>query len=200
MQPRSDNNQLPVTGAVPLQHIRNFLCCQPGINEKYMLDLYKTHVHPALPILLPGQLHELHPILLSAILATSCSHSKVTRSLAPAAAGLLSSTNPNGLAENNLAGVASAVLELNMRPNNNNRASYLLLARTVALAQLLGMHIDSSRWRIPDWEQELRIRLWWQLCIHDAWMSFREYFFHAALDTGSSRFPPFCILSFPSDL
>jgi hypothetical protein len=34
-----------------------------------------------------------------------------------------------GLEENNLSGVASAVLELGMRPINSSRASYLLLAK-----------------------------------------------------------------------
>lgn len=35
------------------------------------------------------------------------------------------------------------------------------------------MHISPKSWAIPLWEQELRIRLWWMLSIHDGWMSFR---------------------------
>lgn len=92
-----------------------------------------------------------------------------------------------GLEEHNLSGVASAVLNLGMRGVNSSRASYLLLARvrhvtssrlmvqTIALAQVLGMHISPKSWVIPPWEQELRVRLWWMLCIHDGWMSFCGY-------------------------
>ena len=42
------------------------------------------------------------------------------------------------------------------------------------MAQLLGMHLDPTRWAIPGWEKDLRIRLWWMLAMHDAWMSFCE--------------------------
>lgn len=34
--------------------------------------------------------------------------------------------------------------------------------------------MDPTRWSIPAWEQDLRVRLWWTLTMHDAWMSFRE--------------------------
>lgn len=44
----------------------------------------------------------------------------------------------------------------------------------MALAQLLGMHLNPLDWTIPTWEQALRVRLWWTLVMHDAWMSFRE--------------------------
>jgi hypothetical protein len=36
------------------------------------------------------------------------------------------------------------------------------------------MHMNPLKWAIPRWEQDLRIRLWWILAMHDAWMSFRE--------------------------
>ena len=166
MQPKGDTSQLPVPGAIPLQHIRTFMRHQPT-DEKTVLDLYQLHVHPALPILLPGPTAQLPPLLLSMVLAKALSHSKATRPLAPAAVGLLSTVG--GLVENNMTGVASAVVELEL---SHGSAAYLLLGRTVALAQVLGMHIDPSRWRIPDWEQGLRIRLWWMLSIHDAWHSF----------------------------
>ncbi|OCF32502.1 hypothetical protein I316_05930 [Kwoniella heveanensis BCC8398] len=63
---------------------------------------------------------------------------------------------------------------IGVRPGASNQGTYLLLAHTIALAQLLGLHLDPSSWSIPSWEQDLRIRLWWMLRIHDAWMSFHR--------------------------
>jgi hypothetical protein len=203
-------SQQPMPGAVSLAHLRTFLRHHPShLPESHLISLYHTHVHPALPILPNNPTASQPPQLLATVLVTSLSHSKDTRSLAAPAAGLLSLGMP-GLEENNLSGVASAVLELGIRPINSSRASYLLLAKvsrprwtsmlvdlvgiitlrtlvdansadhadpaqTVALAQLLGMHMNPLQWAIPRWEQHLRIRLWWILAMHDAWMSFREW-------------------------
>lgn len=89
-----------------------------------------------------------------------------------------------------LSSLAVAVLELSACPSLDNRNDYMLLAKvsscpaqyirirtliailhiqTIAHAQLLGLHLACSGWRIPAWESELRERLWWTLRIHDAW-------------------------------
>lgn len=128
MQPKGEVGQLPVAGAVPLQHIRTLIRHQAGVDEAHLLKLYHTHVHPAVPIIPPGDTSLLSPLLLSAILATATNHSKTSRSLAASCAGLLS-VGCSDLPENNLAGVASAVLELDLRPNNSSRASYLLMSK-----------------------------------------------------------------------
>ncbi|KAJ7102159.1 hypothetical protein B0H15DRAFT_898146 [Mycena belliarum] len=71
-----------------------------------------------------------------------------------------------------LSTVSAAVLDLSARPVLDMQANYILLARTIAQAQLLGLHINPSSWAIPSWEKDLRRSLWWALRIHDAWMSF----------------------------
>jgi len=71
-----------------------------------------------------------------------------------------------------LSSIAVALLELSARPVLDVESNYLLLARTIAQAQLLGLHINSVNWAIPAWEKELRQCLWWGLRIHDAWISF----------------------------
>lgn len=179
-------SQHPVPGAVGLGLLRTFLRHHPGsLSESQLLSLYHEHVHPALSILPDTPTESLSPALLSIIIATSMSHSLITRSIAAPAYAVLEAGN-TPLPENSLVGIASAVLELGIRPINSNRSSYLLLAKvslrdnvanrkTVALAQLLGLHLNPLDWSIPPWEQELRIRLWWSLAIHDAWMSFRKY-------------------------
>ncbi|KAI9632181.1 uncharacterized protein MKK02DRAFT_40480 [Dioszegia hungarica] len=172
MNPKADTSQQPVPGAVALGLLRTFLRHHPSeYTEAHLLGLYHEHVHPALPILPNLPTDSLSPALLAMVLTTSMSHSFDTRSIAaPSYAVLEAGSTP--LPENNLAGVASAVLELGVRPVNSSRSAYILLAKTVALAQLLGMHLNPLKWAIPLWEQELRIRLWWVLAIHDAWMSF----------------------------
>ena len=67
-------------------------------------------------------------MLQGSIIATSLSHSKKTRELAPPVSGMLNISTA-GLGEHNLAGVASAVLDMGMRGANSSRASYLLMAK-----------------------------------------------------------------------
>lgn len=47
--------------------------------------------------------------------------------------------------------------------------SWALTGKLVALGQDLGLHHDSSRWRIPGWEKGLRKRLGWALFMQDKW-------------------------------
>jgi hypothetical protein len=62
------------------------------------------------------------------------SHSKETRSIA-AATHAIWEAGATPLPENNLAGVVVAVFELGVRPINNSRSAYILLAK---VSQLLG--------------------------------------------------------------
>jgi hypothetical protein len=47
--------------------------------------------------------------------------------------------------------------------------SWALTGQLVAVAQNLGLHLDSSRWKIPEWERSLRKRLAWALFVQDKW-------------------------------
>jgi hypothetical protein len=47
--------------------------------------------------------------------------------------------------------------------------SWALTGQLVAVAQNLGLHLDSSKWRIPEWERSLRKRLAWALYMQDKW-------------------------------
>ena len=44
-----------------------------------------------------------------------------------------------------------------------------LTDQAIGAAQLLGLHRDCSRWKLPKWERESRHRLWWSLYIADKW-------------------------------
>jgi hypothetical protein len=122
-------SQQPVPGAVSLGLLRTFLRHQPSeLSEPFLLALYQEHVHPAMPILPPGGTDALPPSLLGMALTTSMSHSRDTRQIAALAYTMIGAGG-TPLPENDLAGVASAVLELGVRPINSSRSSYLLLAK-----------------------------------------------------------------------
>lgn len=46
-----------------------------------------------------------------------------------------------------------------------------LLGTTVSLAQTLGLHIDPTDWKIPDWEKRMRKRLFWATFVQDKWIA-----------------------------
>jgi hypothetical protein len=47
--------------------------------------------------------------------------------------------------------------------------SWMLTAQLVAIGQDLGLHLDNTYWRIPNWERRLRKRLAWALYCQDIW-------------------------------
>jgi hypothetical protein len=59
-----------------------------------------------------------------------------------------------------------AGLLLLQRPDGD---SWALTGQLVAVAQNLGLHLDCSRWKIPEWERSLRKRLAWALYMQDKW-------------------------------
>ena len=71
-----------------------------------------------------------------------------------------------------LLALSTAVVELSGLPALDTRADYMLLAKSIAHAQLFGLHLSAKNWRITGCERELRQNLWWSLRIHDAWSSF----------------------------
>ncbi|TVY81438.1 Transcriptional activator protein DAL81 [Lachnellula suecica] len=59
-----------------------------------------------------------------------------------------------------------AGLLLLQRPDGD---SWALTGQLVAVAQNLGLHLDCSKWKIPEWERSLRKRLAWALYMQDRW-------------------------------
>jgi hypothetical protein len=59
-----------------------------------------------------------------------------------------------------------AGLLLLQRPDGD---SWSLTGQLVAVAQNLGLHLDCSGWKIPEWERSLRKRLAWGLFMQDRW-------------------------------
>ncbi|KAF5374746.1 hypothetical protein D9758_000238 [Tetrapyrgos nigripes] len=78
----------------------------------------------------------------------------------------------SGLPRSSLSSISDALLDISARPPGNAEDCYVLLAKTIAQAQLLGLHIDPTNWGIPSWEKDFRRVLWWALRVHDGWASF----------------------------
>lgn len=66
-----------------------------------------------------------------------------------------------------LSSVQAALIDLNARCGVNPAGNFILLGQTIAVAKLLGLHRDCSTWRIPQWEKDLRNRIWWALVQYD---------------------------------
>ena len=60
-----------------------------------------------------------------------------------------------------------ALIVISSRPPVNTGQNTIAMARVLGAAQLLGLHIDPSSWRLPQWERSLRKRIWWSLVVHD---------------------------------
>lgn len=48
-------------------------------------------------------------------------------------------------------------------------STWQLTSQLVAIGQDLGLHLDCTHWRIPNWERSLRKRLAWALFMQDTW-------------------------------
>ncbi|CAK5279980.1 unnamed protein product [Mycena citricolor] len=147
----------------------------PPPSEEALADIYLGLSNPAFPLVFipPDDQQPIDSFLYSRMCLTALNHCRQYRAARASIESLMTSSEdiPRNL-PSRLSSISTALLELSARPVNDVEANYLLLARTIAQAQLLGLHINPSAWALPSWEKELRRTLWWSLRIHDAWMSF----------------------------
>jgi hypothetical protein len=64
-----------------------------------------------------------------------------------------------------------ALVTISSRPAINVGQNTIAMGRLISAAQLLGLHLDCSRWRILKSEQILRQRIWWAIVVSDKWRS-----------------------------
>nr|GAT47885.1 predicted protein [Mycena chlorophos] len=144
----------------------------PPPDEATLMEIYFQFSNSAFPLVyVPPDDH--HVEQSSKLCLAALNHSRPYRASRLAIRTILESSQDNhGPEATRLTSVSAALLELSARPVQDVEVNYMLLARTIATAQLLGLHINPASWAIPAWEKELRQCLWWALRIHDAWMSF----------------------------
>ncbi|GAA6005375.1 hypothetical protein JCM10207_002958 [Rhodosporidiobolus poonsookiae] len=159
-----------------LRRIRSFLSfAAPDVSEEAILEHYLTRLHPSLPVLPISSQHSLDtlpPGVTALLLVTALSYLPALKAASSYAWNVVKEARlANSMLEApKLSSLSAALLELDSTTDPRN--DFALLAKTIAHAQLLGLHVDCSRWAIPDWEKSLRNRIWWALRIHDAWASF----------------------------
>ncbi|GAA5832375.1 hypothetical protein JCM3766R1_002400 [Sporobolomyces carnicolor] len=158
-----------------LRQIRSFCAfAVPGQDEGSLIDQYYNRNVPGCPVLsrsLPYD--DLPPGLQAVVLVEAIAAVPQSRLAGQEARRMVKATKlADRMLESSaeLSSISAALLELNM--NLDPRGDYMLLSKTIAHAQLLGLHIDCRGWSIPDWEQDLRSSLWWSIRIQDAWSSF----------------------------
>ncbi|KAF7339845.1 Zn(2)-C6 fungal-type domain-containing protein [Mycena venus] len=146
----------------------------PLPSQDSLLDIYLNFSNPAFPLVfLPPDERLLDSVLHTKLCLTALSHCRDYRpSIVPIRTIVRASDEDVGQEPLRLSTISAALLDLSARPVLNVEANYVLLARTIAQAQLLGLHTNPTSWNIPSWEKDLRRTLWWGLRIHDAWMSF----------------------------
>ncbi|KAJ7786073.1 hypothetical protein B0H16DRAFT_1489069 [Mycena metata] len=146
----------------------------PPPSEDSLLDIYLGLSNPAFPLVHLSPDERPHDdVLYSKLCLAALNHSRRYRpSIASIRSIVRASEQDTGHEPSRLSTISTALLDLSARPVSSVEANYVLLARTIAQGQLLGLHINSANWAIPAWEKDLRHALWWGLRIHDAWISF----------------------------
>ncbi|KAJ6509303.1 hypothetical protein C8R47DRAFT_965646, partial [Mycena vitilis] len=177
----------------------------PRPSEGSLVDIYLGVFNPAFPLVyLPPDDRPLDSLLHSKLWLTALSHCRCYRSPGSIASirSILRASEDGrvGQEPSRLSTISAALLDLSARPVLDAEANYILLARTIAQAQLLGLHVDPASWAIPSWEKDLRRTLWWGLRIHDAWMSFlNSRPSHIQADNNSTPLPDLSGVASPSN-
>ena len=147
-----------------------------------LIHLYFRIVHPSFPILHKKVFlekyqrthREFSPPLLAAVYILALNWWSYSSELAletkpdvPRLEKLAFKTMSDIIHRPKLSTIQAGLLLL-QRPEGD---SWALTTQLVGLGQDLGLHLDCSSWRIPNWERGLRKRLAWALFMQDKWGS-----------------------------
>ncbi|GAA5976713.1 hypothetical protein JCM10908_005604 [Rhodotorula pacifica] len=157
-----------------LRSVRSYIdATAPALTDATLYSQYLSYLHPSMPVLPldpPPPFDTLPPALRAVILAESLSYLSPAQSSYAWELIKSSQISDRTLYTARLSSLALAILDLSHPVDP--RGDYILLAKTIAQAQVLGLHLDCQAWAIPESEKSLRTRLWWCLRIYDAGASF----------------------------
>ncbi|KAK9473931.1 fungal-specific transcription factor domain-containing protein [Dipodascopsis tothii] len=155
-----------------------------------LVDLYFRIVHPCMPILHKEEFmekyyrnpYELSPSLLAGLYVFAINWWMHDPDLVPFPK--LAQTSLETLAQTNLyreidrptlSTVQAGLLLLQHQTFRKQVArpchSSAMLGEVVSIAHEVGLHLDPTKWQVPDWERGLRKRLAWGLFMQDKWMA-----------------------------
>ncbi|KAH8824377.1 hypothetical protein DL96DRAFT_1712657 [Flagelloscypha sp. PMI_526] len=172
---RRAEKKSPTAAEEQLQFVHTCLSLlQPPPNTSHLTTLFFENFNIAFPIVLLGNYegHPNEPQIRSQTCLLGLVHSRHYRASSKAMLQLLASRHFPETSTGRLCCITTSLLDLAARPTLDVEKNYLTLARTIAQAQLLGLHIDPTNWAIPTWEKDYRRILWWALRTFDHWMSF----------------------------
>lgn len=145
-----------------------------------LINLYFRIIHPSFPILHKNVFlekyarthREFSPPLLAAVYILALNWWSYDRELSAqkkpdveALEKLAWKTMSDVIHRPKLSTVQAGLLLL-QRPEGD---SWVLTCQIVAIAQELGLHLDCTGWKIPNWERGLRKRLAWAVFMQDKW-------------------------------
>ncbi|RFU28178.1 hypothetical protein B7463_g8164, partial [Scytalidium lignicola] len=145
-----------------------------------LVDIYFRIVHPSYPILhkkvflekYGRNYHELTPTCLAAVYILALNWWSYSPNLVR-----LKKPNVQELEEL----FPKLMLDIYRRPKPSDLqaglifcqrpdgSSWVMMGELMAMAQTVGLHLDCSDWRLPEWERALRKRLAWAVYIQDKW-------------------------------
>lgn len=160
---------------------------EPYLDE--LMSVYFEHVAPCYPIVeeeyiitrIQNQGHRL-PQLFSIILISHAlfywdlsprlqSYRRPDQDLAWQSAVALSAAS---IQRGDVATIATICIGVSGRPCQRLVNNATNMARSVALAHIIGLNHDCQGWKIRDLEKRTRAKVWWALLIQDRWFNFAQ--------------------------
>ncbi|KAF8868792.1 hypothetical protein CPB85DRAFT_1262811, partial [Mucidula mucida] len=124
-----------------------------------LLETFLQKSNAAFPILPPTPGTAGYPApLLAKVYISALNHlpGGVYRPFVKRVRETLPTSSGNGIHRSSLAAISDALLDVSARPVGDAEELYLILAKAVAQAQLIGLHLDPTEWGIPEWEKDWR--------------------------------------------
>ncbi|GAA5993157.1 hypothetical protein JCM10908_001316 [Rhodotorula pacifica] len=150
----------------------------PGAPQR-LIEIYLSRSQPALPVLSMQTFAQTDPTdlaakgvsyaLLTSLIAHATSYIYEIRSVHKHLWRQVILPLEDEFRKPSLHTIQTAIVILTSRPAINVAQNHIAMGRVVTAAQLLGLHLDPSAWRVSASERSLRKRLWWSLLIHDKW-------------------------------
>ncbi|TXT07091.1 hypothetical protein VHUM_03261 [Vanrija humicola] len=181
------------------QHVIGILASVDPRMPERLIQAFLTRTLPALPILNRARFEaslngwQAAAAFPSAILVGIFAHSSIYEPALKAHSkelwSILLHVMDNEYRQVRLQTLILEILEITGRPITNPGGNHLGICRAVGAIQLLGLHRDCSRWKLPKWERSLRKRLWWALYVQDKWNAY-TYGRPVNIDSSRSAIPP----------
>ncbi|KAK5046890.1 hypothetical protein LTR84_007244 [Exophiala bonariae] len=143
--------------------------CYPIVEEEYIMTRIQTQGH-RLPQLFSIILIS-HALFYWELSPNLQLHRRPDQDLAWQSAVALSAAS---IQRGDVATIATICIGVSGRPCQRLVNNATNMARSVALAHIIGLNHDCQGWKIRDLEKRTRVKVWWALLIQDRWFNFAQ--------------------------